>query len=218
MTRRRIKMANDYLVHHGVLGMKWGIRRYQPYSTVPRGSGKRGKEIGDAKKHKYARSEKMNTNDERDTKTTRGVKKDYNELSDQDFAKKYKVNKDRYRKRVNKYGDPYAHSKNSVARKNVSKITKQSIKHQQKLKKAAKVAGAVGATAVAAYVILKAFNSLNLTTKQKMDLLINNQTVSLYAINNGLKTYSKGIASPQTVKKAVTNGRKIVENDLLKYF
>lgn len=36
----------EEITHYGVLGMKWGIRRYQPYSYT----GGSGKEVGEAKK------------------------------------------------------------------------------------------------------------------------------------------------------------------------
>lgn len=42
--------GNDYLAHYGIKGQKWGIRRFQPYSTRGRLTGKAGKEIGQAKK------------------------------------------------------------------------------------------------------------------------------------------------------------------------
>ena len=45
-----VERSNDTIKHFGILGMHWGIRRFQPYSQVPRKSGKSGKEIGEAKK------------------------------------------------------------------------------------------------------------------------------------------------------------------------
>lgn len=45
-----------------------------------------------------------------DSPTTRRVKRDYNNLSDADFQRKYSVSKSTYKKRVDRYGDPYINS------------------------------------------------------------------------------------------------------------
>lgn len=72
---------NLYLAHHGIKGMKWGVRR------TP---------------------EQLGYNDS-DSKVTKGVKKDYNSMSNKEFRQKYQTSKRTYAKRVEKSttGDPF---------------------------------------------------------------------------------------------------------------
>lgn len=82
----------DYteLYHYGVRGMRWGIRK------------------------KYKKGEHMSPNIY-DRPETRRVKKNYNSMSDDEFKSKYHITKDKYRKRVNRYGDPAQASRKIMA-------------------------------------------------------------------------------------------------------
>ena len=73
---------NNELYHYGVKGMKWGVRRTPA-------------QLGHLKG---------------DSSVTKRVKDDYNRMSDAEFRQKYHVSKNKYAKRVKKYGDPYANS------------------------------------------------------------------------------------------------------------
>lgn len=84
---------SDELTHYGVLGMKWGVRRYQNKdgSLTPAG------------KKKYRANES-------DSSVTKKVKKDLSTLTGEEFKRKYQVSNTRYMKRVDKYIDPYMNS------------------------------------------------------------------------------------------------------------
>lgn len=68
------------------------------------------------------------------SKTTQNAIKEYNSLSDEEFKKKYQVDKNTYAKRVEKYGDPYMNSPMAKAGKKLRAA------NQKRLDSAAKAA------------------------------------------------------------------------------
>lgn len=109
------------LYHHGIKGQRWGIRRFQNEDGSLTSAGRKRYKVGD----------KMDTNDPNDSAVTRKVKRNYNEMTDKEFASRYKVSKKTYMKRVNKYGDPYMNSPLAKMGKDLTK------KNQEKRKRAA---------------------------------------------------------------------------------
>ena len=103
------------LMHHGVQGMRWGIRRYQPYG-VGYDPQKMGKFIGNMKR------------------TSRGYQKALNRLSkdaeyNQAFGQEHDKKQEKYTKKSNEYFKRMQESNSAHAKK---KFEKKSMKYAQK--------------------------------------------------------------------------------------
>lgn len=157
-------MSNLYLQHHGIKGMKWGIRRYQnpDGSLTPEGQ----------KRYGLDSSGRMSTN-RSDSSVTKRVKSDFNSMSSKEFRNKYGASKEAYAKRVKKHGDPYKRTINTLEKRGASKETINQVKKTAKeeangsLKKpyklskkdkqvlAATALAGIGATAIGVYALNK---------------------------------------------------------------
>ena len=84
------QMYNDSLAHHGILGQKWGVRRYQNPDGTLTAEGRR----------RYAPRAV-------DSSVTKQVKRDLANLTEDQWVAKYYNHKAHYMRSVDKYGDPY---------------------------------------------------------------------------------------------------------------
>lgn len=124
-------LCEEVLAHHGILGMKWGVRRYQPYPDNYSGDGKFvGKKSARAERRQARHVAKTNTRIKNavDTGNKKKLKKYKDEMSPEEYEKKYAETvkngidnavKDRDKSALKKYKDDlnkreYQHQKNRI--------------------------------------------------------------------------------------------------------
>lgn len=168
-----IRTSDDHLEHHGILGMRWGV-------------------WNDETRARYTGEGKMRTDIESDSSVTKRVKNDWNTLSNKEFKNRYATSRRTYKKRVNKYGDPYMNSPLAKAGKKLSARKERNLANIEKYKAPAK---AIINSIIAAYGVYKIANIYKKTHAgdiYKMGKVINNykKNTSSFDIMSDLSNYT----------------------------
>lgn len=114
------RYSEDELYHHGILGQKWGVRRYQNYDGSLTYAGRKHYGIG--------RDGKIDVSTAKNSQT-RKVASDYNTMNNTEFMKKYYTTKHTFAKRYSKTeGDTYSlgRKKQAMAKAFLKKRNKKS--------------------------------------------------------------------------------------------
>lgn len=102
-------LGSGYLMHHGIKGMKWGVRRFQNEDGSYTEAGKRRRGIGRGGERKTIRQRISEAREKRASTNTKSIQKSLSSMSDDELVARIgRLKKEKelldLRKSVNDYG------------------------------------------------------------------------------------------------------------------
>lgn len=211
---------NDFrLYHHGILGMKWGVRRYQNKDGSLTAAGKKRRGIVDSIRVSVDRRKRLNESAKKEIKKYKKQRTIENKIRDNALGKYYDhkaVNSNpsmyrsiEYQKNLRRLGEKNANKieylidERGLSRNAATKMVKNEIRNQR-----------LGRTAAAvALLAIKsgAFRYARMVGSQHV--MANNILMNRYSdFAGGLNTVDGGRAGLSTTLKALQVGRRVMKH------